>query len=196
MGMQYDVWAVTPATAADTNFYVESVTPSVAGNLTLANTTPSVWGCGYKVVLKTAADESAVNFTITGIGVNGESITETFAGPSSATTKNSTNYYSSVSNIYVSAGTAGAIELGYSADFAIPRTRIKGVYLTGTASAGSVVITRVRDSYPVLNMASPAAAAAGVSLYMPAEGILVGNQVTDYATVVRTNLASLTLICG
>lgn len=196
MGMQYDVWAVTPATAADTNFYVESVTPTGAEDLTLANTTPSIYGCGYKVVLKTAADESAVNFTIVGTGINGQLITETFAGPDSATTLASTNYFSSVSSISVDDGTADAIELGYSADFAIPRTRIKGVYLTGTASAGSVVITRVRDSFPLLNMASPAAAAAGVSLYMPAEGILVGSQINDYATVVRTNLASLTLICG
>lgn len=196
MGMQYDVWAVTPATAADTNFYVESVTPSGAGALTLANTTPSVNGCGYKVVLTTAADESATNFTIVGVGVNGEAITETFAGPSSATTKNSANYFASVSSISVDAATADAIILGYSADFALPRTRIKGFYFTGATNAGSVVVTRASDSKVLLNIATPAGVATSGSVYMAAEGILVGPSLNEYATVVRTSVASVTFICG
>jgi hypothetical protein len=196
MGMQYDVWAVTPATTADTNFYVESVTPAGAGGLTLAHTVPSVNGCGYKVVLKTSADESAVNFTIVGIGVSGLSITETFAGPSSATTKNSTNYYASVSSISVDDGTTDAIELGYSADFALPRARLKGFYFTGTASAGSVVITRVSDSKVLLDIATPVGTGTSGTLYMAAEGILISTGINDYATVTRTNVASTTLICG
>jgi hypothetical protein len=196
MGMQYDVWAVTPAAAADDNFYVTTVTPAGAGALTLAATTPSVNGCGYKVVLTTAADESAVNFTIVGTGVNGEAITETFAGPSSATTKNSTNYFASVSSISVDDGTADAIILGYSADFALPRTRIKGLYFTGATNAGSIVVTRVSDSKVLLNMATPAGTATSGSLFMPAEGILTAPGLNDYATVTRTSIASVTFICG
>jgi hypothetical protein len=196
MGMQYDVWAVTPATAADDNFYVESVTPSEAGALTLANTTPSVNGCGYKVVLTTAGDESGVNFTIVGIGVNGLPITETFAGPSSATTVTTTNYFASVSSISVSGATGGAIILGYSLDFALPRTRIKGFYFTGAANAGSVVVTRVRGSKVLLNLATPAGTGTSGSFYMAAEGILVGAALNDFATVTRTSVASTTFICG
>lgn len=196
MGMQYDVWAVTPAASADDNFYVESVTPSGSGALTLANTTPSVNGCGYKVVLTTAADESAVNFTIVGTGVNGLQITETFAGPSSATTKLSTNYFASVSSISIDGGTAGAIILGYSVDFALPRTRIKGFYFTGAASAGSVIVTRASDSKVLLNIATPAGTSTSGSLYMAAEGILIGAGLNEYATVARTNVASVTFVCG
>lgn len=196
MGMQYDVWAVTPAPAADDNFYVTSVTPLAAGNLTLAATTPSINGCGYKVVLTTAADESAVNFTIVGIGVNGLPITETFAGPSSATTKSSTNYFASVSRISVDDGTAGAIIFGYTTDFALPRTRIKGFYFTGSANAGSVIVTRVSDSKTLLNIATPAGTATSGSLYMPAEGILIGAGINEFATVARSSVASVTFVCG
>lgn len=196
MGMQYDVWAVTPAAAADDNFFVESVTPVAAGDLTLANTVPSVNGCGYKVVLTTAADESAVNFTIVGTGVNGLTITETFAGPSSATTKNSTNYFASVSSISVDDATSGAIIFGYTTDFALPRARIKGFYFTGATNAGSVVVTRASDSKVLLNIATPAGTATSGSLYMAAEGILIGAGLNDYATVTRTSVASVTFICG
>ena len=196
MAMQYDVWAVTPAASADDNFYVTSVTPAAAGALTLAATTPSVNGCGYKVVLTTAGDESGVTFTIVGTGVNGETITESFAGPSSATTKNSTNYFASVTSISVDGATGAAIILGYSTDFALPRTRIKGFYFTGAASAGSVVVTRVSDSKVLLNIATPASTAASGSLFLPAEGILVGSNINDYATVTKSNVASVTFICG
>jgi hypothetical protein len=196
MGMQYDVWAVTPATSADDNFYVTTVTPSGAGALTLAANTPSVNGCGYKVVLTTAGDESGVTFTIVGTGVNGETIRESFAGPSSATTKLSTNYYASVSSISVSGATGAAIIFGYSADFALPRTRIKGFYFTGAASAGSVVVTRASDSKVLLNMATPAGTGTSGSLFLPAEGIFVGPSLNEYATVTRSNVASVTFICG
>lgn len=196
MAMQYDVWAVTPATSADDNFYVTSVTPAEAGALTLAATTPSVNGCGYKVVLTTAGDESGVTFTIVGTGVSGETITESFAGPSSATTKNSTNYFASVTSISVDGATGAAIILGYSTDFALPRTRIKGLYFTGSASAGSVVVTRASDSKVLINMATPASAAASGNLFLPADGILVGSGINEYATVTKTNVASVTFICG
>ena len=196
MAMQYDVWAVTPAASADDNFYVTTVTPSEAGALTLAATTPSVNGCGYKVVLTTAGDESGVTFTIVGTGVNGQTITESFAGPASATTKNSTNYFASVTSISVDGATGAAIIFGYTTDFALPRTRIKGFYFTGAASAGSVVVTRVSDSKVLLNLATPAGTGTVGSLYMPAEGILVGAGLNEYATVARTNVASVTFICG
>lgn len=196
MGMQYDVWAVTPAASADDNFYVTTVTPAEAGPLDLAATTPSVNGCGYKVVLTTLADESTVTFTIVGTGVNGLTITESFAGPSSATTKLSTNYYASITSISVSGATDAAIVLGYSADFALPRTRIKGFYFTGAASAGSVVVTRASDSKVLLDIATPAGTAASGSLFLPAEGILVGSSINEYATVTRSSVASVTFICG
>jgi hypothetical protein len=196
MAMQYDVWAVTPAASADADFYVESVTPSEAGSLTLAATQPSINGCGYKVSLTTAGDESGVTFTVVGTGVNGLPITETFAGPSSATTVTTTNYFSSVSSISVDDGTDGAITLGYSLDFAMPKTRIKNVYFTGAASAGSVVVTRVGDSKVLLNMATPAGTGTSGMLYLAAEGISIGYGLNDSATVARSNVASVTFICG
>lgn len=196
--MQYDVWAVTPAVAADTNFYVESVTPSglVPVTLTLAHTTPSINGCGYKVVLKTAGDESTVNFTIVGTGVNGLTITETFAGPGSATTKTSTNYYSKITSITVSKGTGAAIELGYSADFALPKCRIKGLYFAATASAGYIQVVKVSNSRMLLDVATPASAAAATNVYIAPEGIPTTYDLNDYATVTTSNVASVTFICG
>jgi hypothetical protein len=196
MAMQYDVWAVTPAASADADFYVASVTPSAAGPLTLAATTPSINGCGYKVSLTTAGDESGVNFTVVGTGVNGLPITETFAGPDSATTITTTNYFSSVSSISVDAGTGAAVTLGYGLDFALPRTRIKGFYFTGAANAGSVIVTRASDSRVLLNLATPAGTGTSGTMYMAAEGILVGSGLNEFATVARSSVASVTFVCG
>ena len=196
--MQYDVWAVTPAASADANFYVESVTPTgvVPVTLTLANTTPSINGWGYKVRLTTADDESGVNFTIVGTGVNGLAISETFAGPSSATTKDSTNYFASVSSITVSQGTTAAIEIGYSTAFALPKTRIKGIYYIASGSAGAVTVTKVSNSRVVLDIVTPAVANAVSNVYIAPEGIPTGYGLNDFATVSRTNVTSLTIICG
>jgi hypothetical protein len=96
----------------------------------------------------------------------------------------------------VDGATGAAIEIGYAADFALPRTRIKGFYFTGAAGAGSVTVTRASDSKVLLNLATPVGTGTSGSLYLPAEGIFVGPGLNEYATVARSSVASVTFICG
>jgi|688.fasta_scaffold908190_2 hypothetical protein len=198
MAMQYDVWSVK--IRSSTNFYVTSVTPSGSGALTLANTTPGINGYGYKVTVRAAStDESGVNFTITGTTVGGVVVTEVIAGPDGsggAATTSTTNYFASVSSITTSAGTTGAITVGYSGNLALPMTRVKGLYYLASGSAGSIIVTRNSDSQILLEIDTPALATQVNSLYMAAEGIRTTYQTNDFATVAATNVTATTLICG
>jgi hypothetical protein len=193
MGMQYDVWSVKIRSSAA--FYVASVTPSGAGALTLLKTQPGINGYGYKVSITGVSDESGVTFTIVGKTVAGANVTETVTGPN-ATTVYSTNYFSKITSISVSAGTTGAITVGYGGALALPATRIKGLYYLAGASAGTVIVTRNSDSQILLEIDTPASATQVNSLYMAAEGIRTAYSNDDFATVTPTNVTAVTLICG
>ena len=193
---QYDVWSVSPK--ADADFYVTSVTPAGAETLALAATTPGINGYGYKVSITSVADETAKNFTIIGIPVGStETVTEVVAGGNN-TTVFSTNYFASVNSISVSAATAGAITVGYGGALALPRCRIKGLYYVGATNAGSVSISDANagPTPPRLYMDTVGSVSVANSLYMAAEGILVGQGVKGYAIVTLTEVTKVTLICG
>ena len=65
------------------------------------------------------------------------------------------------------------------------RTRIKGIYYTNGASAGSVVVTDGQGGNTLLTLNTPAAANAdAVYILIPDQGILAENGL--YATVVNT----------
>lgn len=73
------------------------------------------------------------------------------------------------------------------------RTRIKGIYYTNGANAGSVVITDGQSGSTLLTLNTPAAANAdAVYILIPDQGILAENGL--YGTV--TNTASITLFYG
>ena len=191
--MQYDVWSVKIKSSA--NFYVTSVTPSGAGALTLAATTPGINGYGYKVSITGTGNEAGKNFTITGVTVGGVTVTEVVAGPNNNTVY-STNYFASVSSITVSAATAAAITVGYGGNLALPMTRIKGLYYLASSSAGKIIVTRASDSTLLLEIDTPGADTQVNSLYMAAEGIRTTYKTNDFATVAVTNVTATTLICG
>ena len=73
------------------------------------------------------------------------------------------------------------------------RTRIKGIYYTNGASAGSVTITDGQGGTTLIQIDTPAAANAdGVYILVPDQGLLAENGL--YGTVVNT--ASITLFYG
>lgn len=197
--MQYDIWAVTPE--ADVDFYRAAATIGAAGALTLANTTPGRNGYGFKVSVTSDGDDNATVFTITGTVVgqstNGGIGTDTITGVNTNTVA-STKYFSSITSITTSATSANSVSIGYTADLALGRTRVKGLYYVGAGSAGSIVITSPNVTAPLYKIVTPTSATSFAdSLFMPAEGILVGNDGTnDYATVTVTNVTSFTLLCG
>jgi len=193
MGMQYDVWSVKIRSDAD--FYVTSVTPSGAGALAMVKNQPGINGYGYKVSITGVSNESGKTFTIVGRTVAGDTVTETVTGPN-ATTVYSTNYFSQVTSVSVSAATAGAITVGYGGDLALPATRIKGLYYLASGTAGTIIVTRNSDSQILLEIDTPASATQVNSLYMAAEGIRTAYSNNDFATVSPTSVTAVTLICG
>jgi hypothetical protein len=197
--MQYDIWSVTPE--ADVDFYRAAGTIAATGLLTLAATTPGRNGYGFKVSVTSDGDDATTVFTITGTVVgqttNGGVGTDTITGVDTNTVS-STKYFSSVTSVSVSATSTNNVSVGYTADLALPRTRIKGLYYVGGGSAGSIVITSPNVTAPLYRIVTPTTATSFAdSLFMPAEGILLGNDARDdFATVTVTNVTSFTLLCG
>ena len=107
-----------PLATASNNAICLSQTPAAAGALTL-NGALVVAGVAVmdspRRVLITAAssNENAKTFTITGIGVNGSTVSEAVTGPSSGTAQSVLDY-KTVTSITISAAAAGAITVGTS----------------------------------------------------------------------------------
>jgi hypothetical protein len=153
------------------------------------------------VSVTSSGNDATTVFTITGTIVgkttDGGIGTDTITGVN-ANTVSSTKYFSSVTSVVASASSANNVSVGYTADLALPRTRVKGLYYVGGGSAGSITITSPNVTAPLYKIVTPDQADSFAdSLFMPAEGILVGNDARDdYATVTVTNVTSFTLLCG
>lgn len=197
--MQYDVWAVTPAT--DDALFRTAASIAAGGIVNLKTYTVGNNGTGYKLVFTSSGDDSGITFTVVGIkvgGLTGNPTTEIVAG-SNASTATTANFYTQIISITASDASAGTVKIGTTGSLALPRCRIKGLYWVGTSSAGTIKVN-VNDSstgYLKLQINTPALATAYNSLYMSAEGILTtGSGANDFAIVTLTNVAYATLICG
>ena len=98
-----------------------------------------------------------------------------------------------------SATMAGNISIGVlGSSVALPRTRIKGLYYVGTASAGSVAVNlNTTSGRLLLQIDTPASATVVNSVYLPEDGILVaGSANTDFGLVTLTNVTYSTIFCG
>lgn len=197
-----DVWAVSPAAASAA--YFRAAATHGAGALTLLQSNfvaaGAINGCGYRVTLTSVGDLTGVTYTIVGTVVGSQSgtTTEAIAGGSTATVT-TTNYWSSITSITAS-GTSGAntLSIGFAANLALPRTRIKGWSYVGAASAGSLVVTmNTTTGTNILTVDTPASTAAASSMRIPGDGILVGRSNTpDFGIVVLTQITKATLYCG
>jgi len=193
MGMQGDVYAVT--VGSDTNFYVESVTPTGAGALTLANTRPGLNGIGYQVIVTCAGNDAGRTFTVVGLGMDGNVLTEEISGADAGATTGS-SYFAEITSISVDDATDGAVTIGYGGNLALPKTRVKYVYFVSSASAGTVTLTRNSDSAVILNIPTPATANTTDGILMPGDGISTAYVPADYSVVTLSNVTATTFICG
>ena len=196
--MQYDVWAVTPAT--DDASYRANASIAGAGALSLLANTVGPNGYGYKLIITSAGDDSGITFTITGIRVGDLTntvVSEVVTG-ANATTATSSNYYARVDSITASGASAGNVKIGTTGSLALPRTRVKGLYFVGTATAGTIKFNvNGLSSQLILQINTPASATQTSSLYMAAEGILTTrSSPQDYCVVTLTNVTFTTIICG
>jgi len=106
-----------PLATASANAICLSQTPTAAGAMTL-NGALVVSGVAVmdnprRVLITAAGNESAKTFTITGIGANGNTVSEVITGPN-ITTAQSVLDYKTVTSITISAAAAGAITVGTS----------------------------------------------------------------------------------
>ena len=193
MGMQSDVWSATWFN----NTAALKASGSIAGTgaITLLTTAVGFNGVGAKVTVTSSGDEDDTEFTVVGIGMDGQQITEVITGVDTNTVA-STNYYTSIVSISNDTASVGNISIGLSG-LALPKCRIRGLYYTGAASAGSVIITRYSDSRNVLNVVSPAGSGANAfNVWVPGEGIVATYTLNDYATVALTQVGSATILCS
>lgn len=193
MGMQSDVWSATWFN--NTAALKASGSISGTGAITLLTTAVGFNGVGAKVTVTSSGDEDDTEFEVVGIGMDGQQITEVITGVDTNTVA-STNYYTSIVSISNDTASVGNISIGLSG-LALPKCRIRGLYYTGAASAGSVVITRYSDSRKVLNVVSPANSGANAfNVWVPGEGIVATYTLNDYATVALTQVGSATILCS
>lgn len=195
MSMQFDVWAINPA--SDTEFLRASATIASSGNISLLNNQIANNGAGYKVSITSNGNETAREFRISGIKVGelgGAVTTEVLAGPN-ATTVFSANYYSTVNSISISAASAGGVKIGYGSNLALPRTRIKSVYYVGGTS-GNITFVSQASSSTVLRIPTVSATVPGVA-FVPPDGVLTTKSgANDYCVVTVSGAIDVTIFCG
>lgn len=196
--MQYDVWAVTPAT--DDAYYRANASIAGAGALSLLANTVGPNGYGYKLIITSAGNDSGITFTITGIKVGDltNTVVSEIVTGANATTATSSNFYARVDSITASGASAGNVKIGTTGSLALPRTRVKGLYFVGTATAGTIKFNvNGLSSQLILQINTPASATQTSSLYMAAEGILTTRSTAqDYCVVTLTDVTFVTIICG
>lgn len=197
--MQYDIWAVSP----DSNdaYFRASASIAASGSVALLKNDVGQYGTGYKVSITSDGADSATVFTITGVqvGINGADgiVTETLNGPS-ASVVYSTNYYTRVNSISVSAASAGGVKIGYGGDLALPRTRIKGVFYIASGTQGSITFTAQPSNTVILKVYTPADSTANDAM-IPPEGILTTKSNSgrgDIAVMSLDQVSKVTVLCG
>jgi hypothetical protein len=195
--MQYDVWAVTPE--SDDDYFFASGTAS--GNLSLLANDIGLNGTGYQVSITSDGVDSDKTFTVTGVKVGAVGydgvVTESITGPSAGVVY-STNYYTRVNAVSISATSTGNIKVGYGGDLAFPRTRIKGVYFVTNGALGAVRFIAKPSNKPLLTLVTPSGLLSQ-DMVIPGEGILTtksGSGSTDFAVLSTSSVVSVTVICG
>ena len=145
----------TPAAESSTG-YVTGITGAGPWTPTNANAGDNL---SHLTTITSAANLSALTFTITGKDASGVALTETITGPN-ATTVTGTKYFSSITSISVSA-TLGAntADVGYAANAVsqpIPMSYLANAPAIGIAAivTGTINYT-VQYTYRELNVSAP-----------------------------------------
>jgi len=198
MGMNGDIWAVTPSTSA--TYYRAAASIAGAGALTLLTQDAGPNGVGYKVRFTCAGDNQGITFTIVGIKVgdlSGKFTTEVVTGVDTDTA-DSTNFFAYIESITASGASATNVSIGTTGSIALPRTRLKGFYYLASGSAGSIKLNLNSTSgAELLNLSTPASSTGTQDMFLPGMGILTTrSNNTDFSILTVTNVTDVTLFCG
>ena len=193
MGMS-DVIAVT--TTADTVALDAdgiSVAASVGNNaaLTIGGALASggsvTLSHGRVVTILSAGDDSGISFTVTGTDVNSDAQTESITGANAGTATGS-KYFLTISGISAVGNPAGNVSAGVNASASdvifAGRSRMKGAFLTSTATAGTVdFLTTSPTGTSLMKISSVASATATRDVVIPENGVLFDSGVYIQYTV-------------
>jgi hypothetical protein len=198
MGMNGDIWAVTPSTSA--TYYRAAASIAGAGALTLLTQDAGPNGIGYKVRFTCAGDNEGITFTIVGIKVGdltGKFTTEVVTGVDTGNA-DSTNFYAYIESITASGASATNVSIGTTGSIALPRTRLKGFYYLASGTAGSIKLNLNSTSgAELLNLSTPASSTGTQDMFLPGMGILTTrSNNTDFSILTVTNVTDVTLFCG
>jgi len=131
---------------------------------------------GRIVTILSAGDDSAKSFTVTGTDVNGDSQTESITGANAGTATGS-KYFLTISGISAVGNPAGNVSAGVNASAAdvifAGRARLKGSFLTSTATAGNVdFLTTSPSGTSLMKISSVSDADATRDVVIPEDGVL------------------------
>jgi len=131
---------------------------------------------GRIVTILSAGDDSAKSFTVTGTDINGDAQTESITGANAGTATGS-SYFLTISGISAVGNPAGNVSAGVNGSAAdvvfAGRSRLKGVFLTSTATAGTVnFLTTSPSGTSVFKLSSVASATATRDVTIPEEGVV------------------------
>ena len=183
MGVQSDVIAVTitaDTLAADNDGI--SVSAQVANNAALviggalASGGAVALSNARKVTITSGGDDDEISFTIVGTDINGTAQTEALTG-ANAGVATSAAFFLTIASITAVGDPAGTVIAGISGDTSdivfLGRSRLKGVFLTSTATAGSVdFLTTSTAGTSLFKISSVASATATRDVVIPDEGVL------------------------
>ena len=183
MGVQSDVIAVTitaDTLAADDDGI--SVSAQVANNAALviggalASGGAVALSNARKVTITSGGDDDEISFTIVGTDINGTAQTEALTG-ANAGVATSAAFFLTIASITAVGDPAGTVKAGISGDTSdivfLGRSRLKGVFLTSTATAGSVdFLTTSTAGTSLFKISSVASATATRDVVIPDEGVL------------------------
>ena len=194
MGVQSDVIAVTitaDTLAADPNGI--SVSAQVANNAALviggalASGGAVALSNARKITITSGGDDDGISFTVVGTDINGVAQTESITGADSGAATSS-KFFLSIASITAVGDPAGTIIAGISGDSSdiifAGRSRLKGVYLTSTATAGTVdFLTSSTAGTSLFKISSVASATATRDVVIPDEGVLFNEGIYIQYTV-------------
>ena len=153
----------------------------------LADSSSVTFSHGRIVTILSAGNDSAKSFTVVGTDINGDSQTESITG-ANAGTATGTKFFLTIASITAVGNPAGNVSAGVNASAADVifqgRSRLKGIYLTGTATAGTTdFLTTSPSGTSLMKLSSVGDANATRDVVIPDEGVVFSNGIYIQYTV-------------
>tara|TARA_R100001369_G_scaffold3271_1_gene10391 strand:- start:172 stop:786 length:615 start_codon:yes stop_codon:yes gene_type:complete len=131
---------------------------------------------GRIVTILSAGNDSGKSFTVVGTDINGAAQTESITGANAGTATGAV-FFLTIASITAVGNPAGNVSAGVNASAAdvvfAGRSRLKGVFLTSTATAGTVDFLKNSPSgTSILGLSSVGDADATRDVVIPDEGVL------------------------